>query len=85
MTTSLPSRIVHLELHTGDSRSASAFYSQLLDWRGEQINTDAGSYHALRLGDDLGGGIVECSAGRAMCSNALGGLTTTARTYQRPA
>jgi len=66
MTTSLPSRIVHLELHTGDRRSASAFYSQLLDWRGEQIDTDAGSYHALRLGDDLGGGIVECGAGRAM-------------------
>jgi hypothetical protein len=66
MTTSLPSQIVHLELHTGDRRSASAFYSQLLDWRGEQINTDAGSYHALRLGDDLGGGIVECGAGRAM-------------------
>jgi len=66
MTTSLPSQIVHLELHTGDRRSASAFYSQLLDWRGEQINTDAGSYHALRLGNDLGGGIVEFGAGRAM-------------------
>ena len=66
MTTSLPSQIVHLELHTGDRRSASAFYSQLLDWRGEQINTDVGSYHALRLGNDLGGGIVEFGAGRAM-------------------
>ena len=33
MTDSLPSRVVHLELHTGDLSSASAFYSQLLDWR----------------------------------------------------
>jgi predicted enzyme related to lactoylglutathione lyase len=64
MTGSLPSRVVHLELHTGDRSSASAFYSQLLHWREEQIDTASGSYLALELGSDLGGGIVECGSGR---------------------
>ena len=66
MTGSLPSRVVHLELHTRDVSSASAFYSHLLRWREEQIDTGAGSYHALELGSDLGGGIVECGARRAL-------------------
>jgi predicted enzyme related to lactoylglutathione lyase len=61
----LPSRVVHLELHTADLRSASAFYSQLLCWREDQIDTVSGSYHALELGNDLGGGIVECRTRRA--------------------
>ena len=64
MTVSLPSRVVHLELHTGDLSGASAFYSQLLHWCGEQIDTASGSYHALELGNDLTGGIVECGSGR---------------------
>ena len=66
MTGSLPSKVVHLELHTDDLRSASAFYSQLLHWREYQIDTASGSYHALELGQDLGGGIVECGTGRAV-------------------
>ena len=66
MTASLPSRVVHLELHTGDLRSASAFYSRLLHWRDERIDTASGPYHALELGHDLGGGIVECGARRAV-------------------
>lgn len=53
-------RVVHLELHTGDLSSASAFYSQLLHWREQRIDTGWGYYHALELGSDLGGGIVEC-------------------------
>jgi predicted enzyme related to lactoylglutathione lyase len=60
ITAPIPSRVVHLELHTGDRRRASAFYSQLLYWREVQIDTASGSYHALELGTDLGGGIVEC-------------------------
>ncbi len=66
MITSSPSRVVHLELHTGDLDGASAFYSQLLRWLPEQIVTASGSYHALDLGTDLGGGIVECGARRAV-------------------
>ncbi len=66
MTVALPSRVVHLELHTGDRGSASAFYSQLLGWRAEQVDTAWGSYHALELGGEPGGGIVECGVRRAL-------------------
>jgi predicted enzyme related to lactoylglutathione lyase len=66
MTGSLSSRAVHLELHTGDLSSASAFYSQLLGWREERIDTASGCYHALDLGCDLGGGIVECGTRRPL-------------------
>ncbi|MGH2895765.1 MAG: hypothetical protein ACRDPM_21200 [Solirubrobacteraceae bacterium] len=66
MTASFPGRVVHLELHTGDLRSASAFYLQLLHWHAEQIETENGSYHALGPGGDLGAGIVECGARRAL-------------------
>jgi predicted enzyme related to lactoylglutathione lyase len=58
--------VVHLELHTGYRSRASAFYSQLLGWREEQIDTENGSYHSLELGGGLGAGIVECGTGRAL-------------------
>jgi predicted enzyme related to lactoylglutathione lyase len=64
MTVAHPSRVVHLELHTCDLRGACAFYSQLLDWRAEQLDTASGSYHALELSCHLGGGIVECGTQR---------------------
>jgi predicted enzyme related to lactoylglutathione lyase len=54
--------VVHLELHTHDLSGARAFYRQLLDWHTEQIDLSCGSYHALALGGDLDGGIVECGA-----------------------
>ncbi len=57
--------VVHLELHTGDLPSASAFYSQLLRWRPERIDAACGSYLALELGGGLDGGIVECGTRRA--------------------
>jgi predicted enzyme related to lactoylglutathione lyase len=57
--------VVHLELHTADLCAASAFYSRLLRWRAEQIDTASGSYLALDCGGGLGGGIVECGARRA--------------------
>ena len=59
-------RVVHLELHTGDERGASAFYSTLLGWRPERIHAGAGSYLAVGLGDGVGGGIVECGTDRAV-------------------
>jgi predicted enzyme related to lactoylglutathione lyase len=58
-------RVVHLELHTSDLAGASAFYGRLLDWRTEQITVRRRSYHALGLGGDLDGGIVECGASNA--------------------
>lgn len=65
MSASQPSRVVHLELHTGDLLGASAFYSQLLHWRTERIDVCSASYHALALGGELDGGIVACGTPKA--------------------
>ena len=54
--------VVHLELHTGDLAQARAFYAQLCGWPQERISAGSGSYWALELGRELGGGIVECAA-----------------------
>ena len=59
-------RVVHLELHTPDLEAASAFYSALLQWRTERIDTRWGTYHALSVGESLDGGIVECGTQRAV-------------------
>jgi predicted enzyme related to lactoylglutathione lyase len=56
--------VVHLELHTGDLSQARALYSELCGWRPEWIETRAGSYLSLELGDGFGGGIVECGIRR---------------------
>jgi predicted enzyme related to lactoylglutathione lyase len=61
-----PRRVVHLELHTGDLAEASAFYEQLLGWRRERIEARCGSYHALGLGGEVDGGIVECATTRPL-------------------
>jgi uncharacterized protein len=60
--------VVHLELHTGDERAASAFYATLLRWRPERIHAGGGSYLAVEFGDGdgVGGGIVECGTDRAL-------------------
>jgi predicted enzyme related to lactoylglutathione lyase len=59
-------RLVHLELHTGDLAGASAFYGELCGWRAERIETRAGSYLALELGGEVGGGIVACPTPRPL-------------------
>jgi predicted enzyme related to lactoylglutathione lyase len=56
--------IVHLELHTGDLRGASAFYEGLCGWLPERVDAGPGAYTALDLGRGLGGGIVECETRR---------------------
>jgi uncharacterized protein len=61
-----PHPLVHLELHTRDLAAAHAFYAQLCGWEAERIVTSSGTYHALDVGGDLGGGIVECSTTRAL-------------------
>jgi predicted enzyme related to lactoylglutathione lyase len=55
--------VVHLELHTSDRSRASSLYAELCGWRPERIETRAGSYLSLELGDGFGGGIVECGVG----------------------
>jgi predicted enzyme related to lactoylglutathione lyase len=61
---------VHLELHTDDRRAAASFYSALLGWRVEPIESSAGTYLGLELGAPLTGsmtgGIVECGTERAV-------------------
>ena len=64
MSASLP--VVHLELHTGDMTRARALCEQLCGWRAERMETASGSYLALELGSELGGGIVECGNTRAL-------------------
>jgi uncharacterized protein len=54
--------LVHLELHTGDRAAARSLYAELLGWRARTV---AGSYLALDLGAEIGGGIVECATDRA--------------------
>jgi predicted enzyme related to lactoylglutathione lyase len=66
MKSSHPNQVVHLELHTRDLPDARAFYSELLRWRPEQIDTENGSYLALELGRGVGGGIVECGTPRSL-------------------
>src|SRR5262249_793608 len=61
-----PLKIVHLELHAPDVGRARAFCANLCCWRTEQIEHASGSYHALQLGENLGGGLVECSTPRAV-------------------
>ena len=56
-------RLVHLELHTCDRAAASSLYRELFGWRAATV---AGSYLALDVGADVGGGIVECGTERSI-------------------
>jgi predicted enzyme related to lactoylglutathione lyase len=58
--------VVHLELHTPNLGRACAFYSELLGWRPDRVQTRGASYHALDLGAGFGGGVVECGTKRAL-------------------
>jgi predicted enzyme related to lactoylglutathione lyase len=58
--------IVHLELHTPDLAQASAYYAELLRWRPEPVVTAAGSYLALGVAGEVGGGVVECPTPRPL-------------------
>ena len=61
-----PRAVVHLELHTRDLPLASEFYARFLDWQPERIDTKHGSYVALGLGGEIGGGVVECTTERPL-------------------
>jgi predicted enzyme related to lactoylglutathione lyase len=58
--------VVHLELHTGDLPLARALYAELCGWQSDWIETRAGSYLSLEVGDGFGGGIVECGVARPL-------------------
>jgi predicted enzyme related to lactoylglutathione lyase len=54
-----PASVVHLELHTPASSDACGFYSALCGWREEHVRTPSGTYLALGLGAQIGGGVVQ--------------------------
>jgi uncharacterized protein len=58
--------MVHLELHTPGLPDARCFYAALCGWRAENVQTPAGTYFALDLGGEIGGGIVQCPTTRAL-------------------
>ena len=58
-------QVVHIELHTPRLAGARGFYSALFGWRGEQIETNHGSYFALDFGG-VDGGMVECGTERPL-------------------
>jgi hypothetical protein len=62
MSTRTSNSVVHLELHTRDLRGAVDFYARLFGWRPERIRAGRGSYLAMRMGDRVGGGVVECAS-----------------------
>jgi len=61
-----PRPVVHLELHAPDRAAAGAFLTKLVHWEPELIDAGCGSYLALELGRDLGGGIVGCGTERPL-------------------
>jgi predicted enzyme related to lactoylglutathione lyase len=58
--------IVHLELHTGAPQEAAQLYAALCGWRPLEIRTRFGSYLALEGTGELGAGLVQCRAPRAL-------------------
>jgi predicted enzyme related to lactoylglutathione lyase len=60
------SAVVHLELHTGDLARACAFYDRLCGWTPERVEAGGGTYWALPLAGEVGGGVVECETPRPM-------------------
>jgi predicted enzyme related to lactoylglutathione lyase len=66
MRRGLSTPVVHLELHTGDLQRARSFYSDICGWRQERIDASHGSYLALELAREFGGGIVECDTERPL-------------------
>lgn len=50
---------VHVELHTGDVARAKAFYSQLFDWKLDDLPAPGGAtpYTLINVGKGTGGGM----------------------------
>jgi predicted enzyme related to lactoylglutathione lyase len=63
----MSSRVVHLELHTGNLPRACAFYTQLFGWTAEQVPVGQSSYLALGLGQGgFEGGVVESGTAHSL-------------------
>jgi len=54
---------VHVELSTHDLPKARAFYSQLFDWKLEDMSMDNGSYTLINVGEGTDGGMMTTPPG----------------------
>lgn len=51
---------VHVELHTDDLAKAKKFYSELFDWKLEDVEMPGGrTYTMISVGDGTGGGMMK--------------------------
>jgi predicted enzyme related to lactoylglutathione lyase len=59
--------LVHLELHTSDLAGACDFYTRLLGWSREVVESSGATpYLALDMGGEVSGGAVQCSTSRSL-------------------
>jgi uncharacterized protein len=49
---------VHVELHTNDLPKAKRFYSELFDWKLEDVSMPDGTYTMINVGEGTGGGMM---------------------------
>src|SRR5262245_52900027 len=50
---------VHTELNTTDVEKAKSFFGQLFDWKLEEMPGSGGAYTLIKVGDGVGGGIMQ--------------------------
>lgn len=50
---------VHVELNTTDVAKAKSFYSQLFDWKLEDVPMPGGTYTLIGVGQGTGGGLMK--------------------------
>jgi hypothetical protein len=55
---SMPNPFVHVELNTTDLPKAKAFYSQLFDWKLDDMPMPGGTYTLINVGTGTGGGMM---------------------------
>ena len=59
---------VHTELNTTDVDKAKGFYEKLFDWKLEDVPMGGGTYTMIKVGEGVGGGIMQ---------NPIPGATTS--------
>jgi predicted enzyme related to lactoylglutathione lyase len=55
----MPNPFVHVELNTTDLPKAKAFYSQLFDWKLDDLPMPGGTYTLINVGSGTGGGMMK--------------------------
>ena len=55
----MPNPFVHVELNTTDLPKAKDFYSQLFDWKLDDIPMQDGTYTMINVGTGTGGGMMQ--------------------------